>query len=534
MKRHAALALAGVLVAAGCGGDDTAPFSGEVVTVKDNSFSPETLEIEPGTTVRWVNEGRNDHDIVPVEQYSDFGVEKEDFAPGDTYEFTFDEPGVFEYWCTLHGTETDGMIGTVVVGDAEVDTETTVAGDGAAGAATTLNVPDDYPTIQSALDAATPGTLVLVEPGVYNEAVVVTKRDVVIRGLDRDETILDGEFTLENGFKVLADGVAIENITAQNYAENGFFWIGVTGYRGSYLTALRNGDYGIYAFDSVQGQFDHSYAAGSPDAGFYIGQCYPCAAVITDVVAEWNGLGYSGTNAGGDLLIVNSTWRHNRAGIVPNSGTGEKLYPEHDTTVVGNVVYANNNDETAAIEIAETLLGTGIVLAGGNENLVERNLVYDHDIAGIAIIPLPEKILNPDSSAAVNFDARDNVVRANVLRDNRAADLVLVATIDDATDAGGNCFADNDYTTSIPATIPECDETLAAFETDLAWFIELLGGAQPEGLDYRDVVLPDPGEQPEMPDARNAPARPASTGVPIAIDLDAIEVPTRESRNGSG
>jgi len=527
VRRIAVATLAVVFVAAACGGDhDAAEFAGEVVTVRDNTFSPVTLEIEPGATVQWVNEGRNEHDIIPVDKYGEFGVEKEDFAPGDTYEFTFDDPGVYEYWCTLHGTETDGMIGSVIVGDAEATTDSTAPGE-EAGDATTLRVPDDFPTIQAAHDASTPGGLVLIEPGVYNEAVTVTKRDLVIRGLDRDETILDGEFTLDNGFKVLADGVAIENITAQNYAGNGFFWTGVTGYRGSYLTALRNGDYGIYAFDSVQGQFDHSYAAGSPDGGYYIGQCDPCNAVITDVIAEWNGLGYSGTNAGGDLFIVNSTWRNNRAGIVPNSGTGEALYPQHDAVMIGNIVSSNNNDGTAAIDIAETVLGNGILLAGGNNNVVERNLVYDHDIAGIGIIPLPEKILNPDNENAVNFDARNNVVRANVLRDNRAGDLMLVTTLDDATDAGGNCFADNDYTTSIPATIPVCDAAPAAFETDLAWLVEFLGGAKPEGADYREVVLPDPGEQPEMPDAATAPARPANSGVPITIDLDAIEVPTR-------
>lgn len=530
MKRLTLL-LVIVALAGACSGDDdtdvtTAVDGTPVVTVKDNSFTPEELRIEPGTTVRWVNEGRAEHDIRPVDRYAEFGVESSDFGPGDTYEFEFTEPGTFAYWCTLHGTETDGMIGTIVVGDEGSESPPT-SGDTAAGEATTLRVPDDHPTIQGAVDAATPGTLILVEPGVYNEAVTITKRDLVVRGLDRDETILDGEFTLDNGFKVLADGVAIENITARNYAVNGFFWIGVTGYRGSYLTAIRNGDYGIYAFDSTKGQFDHSYASGSPDAGFYIGQCFPCDAVITDVVAEWNGLGYSGTNAGGNLLIVNSTWRDNRAGIVPNSGTGEKLAPERQTTIVGNRVYANNNAATSAIDIAVIATGNGIVVGGGNENVVERNLVYDHDIAGIAVIPLPEKVLNPDNPAAENFDARDNEIRANVLSDNRSADLVLVSTIDDPTDAGGNCFSGNDYATSLPLQIPVCGETLAGFETDLARFIELLGSPKPEGVQFQEVELPDPGQQPEMPDAATAPARPASQGVPMAIDLDAIRVPSR-------
>ena len=63
---------------------------------------------------------------------------------------------------------------------------------------------------------------------------------------------------------------------------NGVQWTSVFGYRASYVTAHNNGDYGIYAFDSQYGQFDHSYAGGSPDSGFYIGQCDPCHAVITD------------------------------------------------------------------------------------------------------------------------------------------------------------------------------------------------------------------------------------------------------------
>ncbi|HEY6687699.1 MAG TPA: hypothetical protein VI094_15965, partial [Propionibacteriaceae bacterium] len=65
-------------------------------------------------------------------------------------------------------------------------------------------------------------------------------------------------------------------------------------------------DYGIYAFDSADGLFEHSYASGSPDSGFYIGQCHPCDAVVDQVVAERNALGYSGTNAGGNLQIVRS------------------------------------------------------------------------------------------------------------------------------------------------------------------------------------------------------------------------------------
>ena len=83
------------------------------------------------------------------------------------------------------------------------------------------------------------------------------------------------------------------------------------GYRGSFLTAYNNRRLRGLRLDSDWGQFDRSYASGSPDSGFYIGQCFSCHAVDRDVLAEHNALGFSGTTAGGDLAIVNSEWRHN-------------------------------------------------------------------------------------------------------------------------------------------------------------------------------------------------------------------------------
>src|SRR5487761_1893149 len=172
--------------------------------------------------------------------------------------------------------------------------------------AAVIHVPTDAPTIQAAVNTAQANDLILVAPGVYHEAVIVCTADITIRGEDRNATVLDGQSHLTNGFYVLADNVIIENMTAHHYIGNGFYWAYQTGYRGSYLTAYDNGDYGIYAFGSRHGEFDHSYASGGPDSGFYIGQCFPYDAIINDVKSEWNGLGYSGTNAGGNLLLENS------------------------------------------------------------------------------------------------------------------------------------------------------------------------------------------------------------------------------------
>jgi hypothetical protein len=275
--------------------------------------------------------------------------------------------------------------------------------------------------------------------------------------------------------------------------------------------------------------------------------------VVDDVVSEHNGLGYSGTNSGGNLVIVNSTFRNNRAGIVPNSGSYELCYPERDTTIVGNIVHSNNQPDTPAIDVALLAMGNGILPAGGVGNTIERNLVYDHDRAGIGLVPFPEDDPSDDIpppedddrpcedtladtpadpetiSNPLIWDPRDNRVVGNVVEDSRLADIA-VGTIGDISELG-NCFSDNTFTTSAPRDL----EALAPCEGEGSggdWdagaldLIALMTAVQPPSGDYK--TSPVPGPQDNMPDADSAPADPA-TGPPPAVDVDAIEVPAMPS-----
>ena len=44
-----------------------------------------------------------------------WGVEVTEFAPGAVYTHTFTEPGEYAYYCSIHGTEQVGMVGTITV-----------------------------------------------------------------------------------------------------------------------------------------------------------------------------------------------------------------------------------------------------------------------------------------------------------------------------------------------------------------------------------------------------------------------------------
>jgi hypothetical protein len=347
--------------------------------------------------------------------------------------------------------------------------------------------------------------MVLIAPGVYHEAVVVTTPYITIRGEDRNRTVLDGDDRLPSGILVVeADGVSIENLTVRHFAVNGIQWSSVFGYRASYVSAYNNGDYGIYAFDSQYGQFDHSYAGGSPDSGFYIGQCDPCHALITDSLAENNALGYSGTNAGGDLAIVNSEWRNNMAGIVPNTLDSEADPPQRNVLIAGNYVHDNNSTTADVKQISYPSFGIGIMIAGGIDNTVTQNLVEDHAWYGIEVSAILDSNLWPTG---------DNEVRGNVVRRSGRADLAL-----GAPSGGGDCFADNHPSTSVPPNIETlygCDGPsmslfgggdLAPTMNTFFRYLDAADGEFPHG-DWR--TQPAPGPQPQMENPLTAPGIPA-------------------------
>jgi hypothetical protein len=347
------------------------------------------------------------------------------------------------------------------------------------------------------LEEVRPGDLVLLEPGVYPGELGVDVPRITIRGLDRNEVVFDGEFERGNAITVTADDVALENMRARNFTGNGFYWTGVEGYAGRYLTTERIGLYGIYAFDSVDGVFEDSYASGSADAGFYIGQCEPCEAVIRNITAEHSALGYSGTNAGGDLYIEDSVWSHNAAGIVPNTLDSQHFAPQSEGVVIrGNLLEENGNPDTPSYGIAGAIIGHGVAIAGGRDNLIEDNEFVGNRDYGVVIHPLPDDNL---------WVPEDNTVRGNVFRDSGKADLALAAG-----SGSGNCFEDNDFTTSLPVLI---EDTYACDDVSLA---EAPAGGDPvvlstlaaafaqasAGIDGRPGYegMPDAPDEAGMPD----------------------------------
>ena len=79
--------------------------------------------------------------------------------------------------------------------------------------ASTITVPDDYPTIQEAINNAADGDTVFVKTGTYYEHVVVNKT-VSLVGENSDMTIIDGNGT-GHVVNITRDNVNVTNFTVR-------------------------------------------------------------------------------------------------------------------------------------------------------------------------------------------------------------------------------------------------------------------------------------------------------------------------------
>jgi plastocyanin len=402
------------------------------VTIRDNSFNPREVRIDPGDLVIWTNQGSRVHDVKSDErgQFASGNLQ-----PGERYSHRFMEEGYYFYHCTFHGARGRiGMWGVVIVGNPPPPPDYNQS----KSSRPRLVVPDDFPTIQKAVNQAAPGSTVVIKPGVYRETVHVTTPDLVIQGVDRFRTVLNGQDKKQNGF--IVDGVknvTIRNLTVRNYLGNGIYFYEVDGYTATRIDAIKNRTYGIYAFRSYHGVFKDSFGYGSGDSAFYIGECLNCSGLIENVTSKKNYLGYSGTNATG-VVIRKSRFIQNGAGVVPNTLPTEDLAPNRGTVIFNNVIRNNNYETIPAAGFSETVgipFGTGVWLPGVYNHVVRRNRISNHKRYGVLITPS----IDPSALAPMN-----NRVWNNMVKDSGIYDL--------AWDGSGanNCFGNNTFKTSGP------------------------------------------------------------------------------------
>ena len=75
-------------------------------------FEPSDISIAAGESVHFVNNMLPPHNVI-VEDHPELSHEGLAFAPGETFDIAFTEPGDYTFWCAPH--KGAGMIGHVHV-----------------------------------------------------------------------------------------------------------------------------------------------------------------------------------------------------------------------------------------------------------------------------------------------------------------------------------------------------------------------------------------------------------------------------------
>lgn len=430
-----------------------------------------------------------------------------------------------------------------------------------------------FNSIQAAVNAARPGDWILVGPGDYKTSssrhparrsdltagILISKPDLYIRGMNRNTVIIDGTKPGSspcsrkasaqnlgprsskgrlglNGILIWkADNVWVQNLTACNFLSgkgdsgNEIWWnggdgsgkIGGHGYYGSYLSATNtfykaNGtaaQYGIFSSNWSGGTWNQTYASNFSDSGLYIGACQQvCDQTINRAHAEFNSLGYSGTNSGGQLVVKNSEFNDNQDGFdtdtengdapspqdgaCPNNGVSPITHTHSCWVFMDNYVHDNNNPNVPQVgQAGSTPLGVGLSLSGARNDTVMQNRFVNNDSWAV-LIQVQQGIGGPPcKGGTLNFSVL-GILTLPCLFDNWG-DAIL-----------NNSFADNgSYGHQTNGDIAQAN-FLSGNPTNC-----YQGNTDPGGL----TTSPSGLEQSNP--TCNGAAAPANTNVPLVVEV---------------
>jgi parallel beta-helix repeat protein len=347
-------------------------------------------------------------------------------------------------------------------------------------------------SIQAAVDLASPGDTILVEPGTYIEAgrpcpteptvtcaVVVKKDNIALIGQESQAhpVILQSNGSQDQGFAVaktddpgcLSDpserieGSLISGFTVQGFAGSGILLYCADDWRVTAVTAVDNYEYGIFPSHSGPGRVDHSFATGSNDTGIYVGDSH--GARIDHNTASGNVSGFEIENSTG-VRDDHNLATDNTAGILSFALPFLDIKTNANNQIDHNTVTDNNKPNTCppGDDVCSVPVGTGILLVAADTNTVDHNTVTGNNSFGIGLANfcvvnhVPPAVcasldIDPNSNGnqlVHNFATSNGLAPDPIIAPLPGADLLWDGT------GTGNCWQDNTADAIFPAPLPAC------------------------------------------------------------------------------
>lgn len=256
-------------------------------------------------------------------------------------------------------------------------------------------------------------------------------------GDDPNDVIITGGFNKDGNWMKLngiradrADGIYLKNFTIQLFEFNAVYVLETDGFVIDEVVGRWNDEYAFLTFAVDHGLYKNCEGYNNGDSAVYpgsasevntddgYGQKKRWSVEIRGCKAHHNAAGYSGT-AGNSVYLHDNDFYANQTGMVTDS-----LYPDHPglpqdhSWVVNNRFYSNNVNYVdrylnsgicdkkpaergyepkpgkppwsgTVCPVIPAPVGVGMLIAGGNWNLMERNHVWDNWRAGFMLIGIP-------------------------------------------------------------------------------------------------------------------------------------------------
>lgn len=274
-----------------------------------------------------------------------------------------------------------------------------------------IYVPDNYLTIQEAVDAASPGDKIIVRRGVYYEDVEVTTDSITLKSEKNAGPIIIGQVTFDG-----VTGGLMEGFTLYGSEVDGLF-SAIVLFECTEVTLKNNGmafAQGIVLIESDNCSVKSNYLVDN----------YPIEYINLGAISVVAGSGnevsgnFSGGNAGSGILLLETF--------------GNKVM---DNTCNLNGGYFDGNYPE---------FYQGILVLGGGDNDFMKNEAYVNLFGGLFMLESDDNKIGPQNTFNRNavlglylVDSDNNKVQVNTALDNGDCDAV---------DAGaGNQFISNNF-----------------------------------------------------------------------------------------
>jgi parallel beta-helix repeat protein len=296
-------------------------------------------------------------------------------------------------------------------------------------------------SIQAAIDRCEPGDRVEVEPGVYNQSLLIDRDGVALIGVHRrgERPVLDGGGTLADAVQASGSDLTIAGLTLRNYKGNG---IAVSKAKRVVLRDLvvqATGLYGLYPVECVDVLVESCTVSGVCDAGIYVGSSREIMVRNNEVFNNVAGIEIENSV---NAVVTNNSAHHNSTGILvfvlPNnpSKTGT------DTRVVNNRAWANNHENFGkpGTTVANLPNGVGILVMAADRTDIAQNWVAENDSYGIVVVGLASAQLPKKQSLDVEPNSDHTTISGNEYQQNGKHPHATFSALPGAS--GGDLFWD--------------------------------------------------------------------------------------------